>query len=90
MVMGFDELREDAMSVASELSSRHNLTAVITLGAKGALASGPTGQFRVGACRSVQSTPPALAMLLSVSLPQRSIRERRWWMRLDLQASVLV
>lgn len=48
MAAGIDDLGGDAMPVAEALSQRHDLTAVITLGAKGAIAAGPLGRFRVG------------------------------------------
>lgn len=48
MAAGVDALGDDAMSIANELSDRYGLTAVITLGAKGAIASGPEGRFQVG------------------------------------------
>ncbi|MGI9450251.1 MAG: ribokinase [Geminicoccaceae bacterium] len=48
MAAGLDELGEDAMPIALALSERHDLTAVITLGANGAIAAGSSGRFRVG------------------------------------------
>lgn len=48
MAAGLDDLGDDAMPVAEALSQRHGLTAVITLGAKGAIAAGGAGRFRVG------------------------------------------
>jgi len=48
MVAGLGGLGDDAMPIAEDLSRRHDLTAVITLGAKGAIAAGQSGRFRVG------------------------------------------
>ncbi len=47
MAADINDLGEDAMPVAERLSQRHNLTAVITLGANGAIAAGPTGRYRI-------------------------------------------
>lgn len=47
MAAGLDHIGEDAMPIAEDLSRRYKLTAVITLGAKGAIAAGPDGHFRV-------------------------------------------
>jgi len=47
MAAGLDELGEDAMPVAMALSERHDLTMIITLGANGAIAAGPSGRFHV-------------------------------------------
>ncbi len=48
MAAGLDDIGEDAMPIAEALSRRHDLTAVITLGANGAIAAGRDGRFRVG------------------------------------------
>ena len=48
MAAGLDDIGDDALSIAEDLGKRHNLTAVITLGANGAIAAGPSGRFRVG------------------------------------------
>lgn len=48
MAAGLDHIGEDAMPIAEDLSRRYKLTAVITLGARGAIAAGPEGHFRVG------------------------------------------
>ncbi len=47
MAAGIDELGEDAIPVAEELSQRHDLTVVITLGAKGAITAGPAGRYHI-------------------------------------------
>lgn len=46
MAAGRDEIGDDAMMMATDLSQRYGHTAVITLGAKGAVAAGPTGRFQ--------------------------------------------
>jgi ribokinase len=38
----------DVQALASGLATRHDLTCVVTLGARGAIAQGPAGGFRVG------------------------------------------
>lgn len=48
MAAGIERIGEDALPIAADLSQRHDLTAVITLGATGAIAVGPSGRFRVG------------------------------------------
>lgn len=48
MVMGSNDLGNDPMKAALDLHGRHDLTAVITLGARGAVAAGPIGCFHVG------------------------------------------
>ncbi|MGI9436944.1 MAG: ribokinase [Geminicoccaceae bacterium] len=54
MAAGLDDIGDNAMTIATELGQRHGLTAVITLGARGAIAAGPEGRFRVG---SLQVSP---------------------------------
>jgi ribokinase len=48
MAAGQDSPGDDVLSIAETLSARHHLTAVITLGAKGAIAVGPDARYRVG------------------------------------------
>lgn len=48
MAVGIDQIGVDALGFASNLSQQHDLTVVITLGAKGAVAAGPDGNFNVG------------------------------------------
>jgi ribokinase len=38
----------DARALAQGLATRHDLTCVVTLGAEGAIAVGPGGNFRIG------------------------------------------
>ena len=47
MAAGLNNIGEDALAFAVDLSERLALTAVITLGACGAVAAGPNGVFRV-------------------------------------------
>ena len=47
MAAGLDKLDGNALPVAEELSKRHDVTVVITLGAEGAIAAGPSGRYRV-------------------------------------------
>ena len=48
MAAGVAAIGDDALAFASDLARRLDLTAVITLGAEGAVAAGPAGRFRVG------------------------------------------
>ena len=48
MAVGRDAIGDDALAFATELGRKLDLTAVITLGADGAVAAGPDGRFRVG------------------------------------------
>ncbi len=47
MAAGIAELGDDPLPLARDLSSRHDLTVVVTLGEKGAIAVGPAGGFEV-------------------------------------------
>jgi ribokinase len=46
MAVGIEEVGEDVMRFADDLSQRHELTVIITLGAKGAVSAGPDGKFK--------------------------------------------
>jgi len=48
MAVGVDQIGEDALGFAADLSKKHDLTVVITLGAEGAVAAGPDGRVKVG------------------------------------------
>ncbi|MEZ5930484.1 MAG: PfkB family carbohydrate kinase [Alphaproteobacteria bacterium] len=47
MALGVESIGDDALAFAADLSRKLDLTAVITLGAAGAVAAGPEGQFKV-------------------------------------------
>ncbi|MEM9626955.1 MAG: ribokinase [Pseudomonadota bacterium] len=47
MAVGQETMGDDALAFASDLSRKLVLTAVITLGAEGAVAAGPDGRFKV-------------------------------------------
>ncbi|MGI9487425.1 MAG: ribokinase [Geminicoccaceae bacterium] len=47
MAVGQEAIGDDALAFAIDLSRKLDLTAVITLGASGAVAAGPDGRFRV-------------------------------------------
>ena len=48
MAAGVEEVGDDVIGFAEDLSQRHGLTAMITLGAKGAVSVGPDGKLNVG------------------------------------------
>jgi ribokinase len=51
MALGEDGIGDDALAFAAGLGQKLDLTAVITLGAAGAVAAGPEGRFRVSSLR---------------------------------------
>ena len=91
MAVGQEAIGDDALAFATELGRKLDLTAVITLGADGAVAAGPGGRFKVSAAsRSSPWTPPVPATPLSVSWLRRSIKGKTCSPRFVRQASAPV